>query len=173
MWCPRWKKRHKINPCQATHAIMSVKIAHMSQPSLIYQTTPKQKLLAAHLYTGSQIPQHVLQQWNIHTQPFYSHNTGKAPAPPVKNWRSLLKTSFTVHRALLKATSAFKLWRCYSSPQPCVLHTHPFNSPLSRTTQVSRYQKGKNQSGFYWRKRQWVAVASAGPYASLHLAPDK
>ena len=47
MWCPRWKKRHKINPCQATHAIMSVKIAHMSQPSLIYQTTPKQKLLAA------------------------------------------------------------------------------------------------------------------------------
>jgi len=36
---------------------------------------------------------------------------------------------------------------------------------------VSRYEK-KNQSGFYWKKRQWVAVASAGPYASLHLAPD-
>jgi len=29
-----------------------------------------------------------------------------------------------------------------------------------------------NQSGFYCSKRQWVAVASAGPYASLHLAPD-
>ena len=29
------------------------------------------------------------------------------------------------------------------------------------------------QSGFYWSKRQWVAVASAGPYASLHLAPDR
>jgi len=28
-------------------------------------------------------------------------------------------------------------------------HTHPFNGPLSGTTQVSRYQKGKNQSGFY------------------------
>ena len=27
-----------------------------------------------------------------------------------------------------------------------------------------------NQSGFYWSKRQWVAVASAGLYASLHLA---
>ena len=27
----------------------------------------------------------------------------------------------------------------------------------------------QNQSGFYWSKRQWVAVASAGPYASLHL----
>jgi len=24
----------------------------------------------------------------------------------------------------------------------------------------------------YWSKRQWVAVASAGPYASLHLIPD-
>ena len=29
------------------------------------------------------------------------------------------------------------------------------------------------QSGFYWSKRQWVAVASAGPYASLHLAPER
>jgi len=27
----------------------------------------------------------------------------------------------------------------------------------------------QNQSGFYWSKRQWVAVASAGPYAKLHL----
>ena len=38
-------------------------------------------------------------------------------------------------------------------------HTHPFNGPFSGTTQVSRYQ--------------WVAVASAGPYASLHLAPGR
>ena len=30
-----------------------------------------------------------------------------------------------------------------------------------------------NKSGFYWSKRQWVAVASAGPHASLHLAPDR
>ena len=52
-------------------------------------------------------------------------------------------------------------------------HTHPFNGPLSGTTHVSRYQKGKNQSGFYWSKRQWVAVASAGPHASLHLTPDR
>ena len=26
---------------------------------------------------------------------------------------------------------------------------HPFNGPLSGTTQVSQFQKGKNQSGFY------------------------
>ena len=25
----------------------------------------------------------------------------------------------------------------------------------------------------YWSKKQWVAVASAGPYANLHIAPDK
>jgi len=40
----------------------------------------------------------------------------------------------------------------------------------SGITRVSRYQ---NQSGFYWIKRQWVAVASAGLYANLHLAPDR
>ena len=28
-------------------------------------------------------------------------------------------------------------------------HPHPFNGPFSGTTQVSQYQKGKNQSGFY------------------------
>ena len=30
-----------------------------------------------------------------------------------------------------------------------LLHTHTFNGPFSGTTRVSRYQKGKNQSGFY------------------------
>jgi len=25
----------------------------------------------------------------------------------------------------------------------------------------------------YWRKNQWVAVASSGPYASLNIAPDR
>jgi len=29
----------------------------------------------------------------------------------------------------------------------------------------------ENQSGFYWSKRQWVAVASTGPYASLITTP--
>jgi len=47
---------------------------------------------------------------------------------------------------------------------------------LSRTIQVSQQQKGKSRKvkpiWIYWSKRQWVAVASAGPYASLHLDPD-
>ena len=50
-------------------------------------------------------------------------------------------------------------------------HTHQFNGPLSGTTHVSRYQKGKTNLDFT-EARQWVAVASAGPYASLHLTPD-
>ena len=37
-------------------------------------------------------------------------------------------------------------------------HTHPFNGPLSRTTQVSRYQKGKTNLDFTEARdseRQW------------------
>ena len=30
----------------------------------------------------------------------------------------------------------------------CTTHTHPFNGPFSRTTQVSRYQKGKTNLDF-------------------------
>jgi len=54
-------------------------------------------------------------------------------------------------------------------------HTHPFNGPFSGTTQVSRYQKGKTNLDFTEASdsEYWVAVASAGPYASLHLAPDR
>ena len=45
---------------------------------------------------------------------------------------------------------------------PASSNEHPFNGPLFGTTQVSRYQKGKTNLDFYWSKRQWVAVASAG-----------
>ena len=51
-------------------------------------------------------------------------------------------------------------------------HIYPFNGPLSGTTRVSWYQKGKASLDLL-SKRQWVAVASAGPYASLRLAPDR
>jgi len=54
----------------------------------------------------------------------------------------------------------------------CVIHTHPFNGPFSGTTQVSRCKKGTTNLDFT-EARQRVAVASAGPYAGLHLAPDR
>jgi len=51
-------------------------------------------------------------------------------------------------------------------------HTCLVNGPLSGTTRVSGYQKGKTNLDFT-TARDSVAVAPAGPYASLHLAPAK
>jgi len=58
-----------------------------------------------------------------------------------------------VYRSLISVENKVK-WIWYN---PTHTHTH---------TRIMA-------SGFYWSKRQWVAVASAGPYASLHLAPDR
>ena len=81
-------------------------------------------------------------------------------ALPVKNWRIFWC------RVLLPTSLAFVLGRrCWNSPPQCYLnclwmspyllcvkcthtHTHPFNGPLSGTTQVSRYQKGKTDLDF-------------------------
>jgi len=42
---------------------------------------------------------------------------------------------------------------------------------------VSRHQKRRTilvkPIWIYWSKRHWVAVASAGQYANLYLAPDR
>jgi len=65
----------------------------------------------------------------------------------------------------------------------CVLYNkltylllHPFNGLFSRTTWVSRYQKGKISLDLKEARDDGVlgmAVASVGPYANnLHLAPD-
>ena len=45
---------------------------------------------------------------------------------------------------------------------------HTFSGPFSGTTQLSLYQKGKTNLHLT-EAREWVAVASAGPYTSLHL----
>jgi len=78
-----------------------------------------------------------------------------------KQWCSVYILVDTMHftkedNILLKFERQSK--RCSASQQ----QQHLFNGPLSWTNQVSRYQKGKNQSGFYWSKRQWVAVAFLG-----------
>jgi len=54
-----------------------------------------------------------------------------------------------------------------------IYNTHTHLMALFRDYPGEPVPKRQNQSGFYWRKRQWVAVASAGPYTSLHLAPDR
>jgi len=48
-------------------------------------------------------------------------------------------------------------------------HTHPFNGPLYSTTRGSRYQKGKTNLHFTEARDNGIA----GPYASLHLAPER
>ena len=43
---------------------------------------------------------------------------------------------------------------------------------LSRTTQVSRYQKGKTSLDFTEARDSEYQWHHTGPYASLHLVPD-
>ena len=68
-------------------------------------------------------------------------------------------------------------YKIYGSHRHTHTHTHthtpPFNCPLSGTTWVSRYQRGKTNLDFTEAKRLWVAVASAGLCASLHLTPGR
>ena len=52
-------------------------------------------------------------------------------------------------------------------------HTRLDNGPWFRDNMGEPVPERENQSGFYWSQRQWVAVASTGPYASLHLDPDR
>ena len=48
------------------------------------------------------------------------------------------------HNALVAKMAIFSGSNVYS-----LLNTHPFNGPFFRDHRVSRYQKGKNQSGIY------------------------
>ena len=52
-------------------------------------------------------------------------------------------------------------------------HTHPFNGPLSGTTQVSQYQKGKTNLDFAEARDSGWQWHQLGHNASLHLAPDR
>ena len=53
------------------------------------------------------------------------------------------------------------------------LNTHPFNGPLSGTTQVSQYQKGKTNLDFTEARDRGWQWHQLGHNASLHLAPDR
>jgi len=51
---------------------------------------------------------------------------------------------------------------------------HPFNGPFSRTTQVSRYQKGKTHLDFTEANdSEWQWHQLGHNYASLQIAPDR
>jgi len=53
-------------------------------------------------------------------------------------------------------------------PEITHTHTHPFNGPLSRTTRVSRYQKGKTNLDFTEaRDSEWHHLDRMQVYTSL------
>ena len=92
--------------------------------------------------------------------------------PPV--WTSFMDDPIvcTQQCGLLSKFSDLLLFSCLLYHRYMYIHTH------TRLTGVWDYPgepvpERQNQSGFYWSKRQWEAVASAGPYASLHLAADR
>jgi len=74
------------------------------------------------------------------------------------------KSATTEQSAPVKPTTDSLLWNHKYS---LYWHTH------TRITALCPGIPRWPGTGFYWSKRQWVAVASAGPYASLHLAPDR
>ena len=68
------------------------------------------------------------------------------------------------------------VWKTSEMGTPSITHTHthPFNGPLSGTTLVSQYQKGKTNLDFTEARDsvwQWHQLGCA--YSSVHLAPDR
>ena len=58
-------------------------------------------------------------------------------------------------------------------PTTTITHTHTRLTALFPALPEWAGTRKVKPVWFYWSKRQWVAVASAGPYASLHLAPGR
>ena len=80
--------------------------------------------------------------------------------------------SATIH----KMTQQLLVFRAYTHRQDTSQsdnNTHTGVMALFRDQPGKPVPERQNQSGFYWTKWQWVAVSSAGLYASLHLAPDR
>ena len=101
-------------------------------------------------------------------EPYMLNDTLTAVTPAVMK-------DFVLHyerRGLLQAVEACITHMDIASLDIHQVHTRAFNGPLYRTTRVSWYQKGKTSLDFT-EARERVAVASAGPCACLHLAPDR
>jgi len=58
---------------------------------------------------------------------------------------SRLKKKSHIFRQLTESWNKISIFSSFSSGY---IHTHPFNGPLSRTTWVGRYQKGKTNLDF-------------------------
>jgi len=82
-------------------------------------------------------------------------------------WLSIVSCNFSRHRLFWKNRYRKQMvhqrqksraaWYTHTHT-----HTHTFNGPFSRTTQVSRYRKGKTNLDFTEARDSELAVASAG-----------
>ena len=75
------------------------------------------------------------------------------------HWQYGFMSNYFDHLLILK--------RIMIQVTPVTMHTHTFNGHLSGTTRVKPVWILLKQE-----MRRWVSVASAGPYARLHLAID-
>ena len=131
--------------------------------------------------------------------PFYGHHTGQPALADSSSWEleDFVGAKFYCVHALADGNQHIRIREKTLEFSSTVLsalsrylaikHTHPFNGPLSGTTRVSRYQRGKNQSGFYWSKTVsgsgiiWATCKSAprsrqiampAPHRSVFYRPD-
>ena len=98
-------------------------------------------------------------------------NRCKDPAPH-SMWAVSRAIVTSCHTAATKINSISVFHYTMYCMKAVWTHTHTRLTALFPGLPRSAGTRKVNQSGFYWSKRQWVAAASAGPYASLHLAPN-
>ena len=67
---------------------------------------------------------------------------------PIQFDRCWISWSQVISLACFCVDTETHVWPFALSEPVTYTHTHPFNGPLSGTTQVSRYQKGKNNLDF-------------------------
>jgi len=84
----------------------------------------------------------------------------------------VLKAKSGIQNKATAVWNIFKLWTFLSMTTHT--HTKPFYSPLGFCLEPPGWAGTRKVKPIwiYWSKRKWVAVASTGPYANLHLDPD-
>ena len=99
---------------------------------------------------------HMSCHWDIVTRCLWTFHRGQLQTGTCR-WSSQLLFVTLKHNKLLQATARIvAAIQVYDHT-----HTHPFNGPLSGTTRVSRYQKGKTNLDFTgardseWQWHQW------------------
>ena len=105
-----------------------------------------------HAYTRTRTRTHVHTHAHTHTvlRPLVRDNPGRpVPAETLTHSHpSYHRTSFINFLHLLQRNYGEIYTDTHISKHTKRLHTHPFNGPYSKTTQVSQYQKGKTNLDF-------------------------